>query len=476
MRDTHSPSGTPFTKLSILMPIYNEARTLGTIIERVLKARIPLEIEIVAVDDGSTDGSSDVLLALAAEHPEIIPILQGQNRGKAAAVRLAIEHMTGDVAIIQDADLEYDPDEITKVIKPILDGRADAVYGSRFASSPERRVLMFWHSIGNKLLTWLANVLTDLNLTDMETCYKAVRAEILKSLELKSSRFGIEPELTVRLAQWGAVIYEVPISYHGRSYVEGKKIGWKDGVQAILTLFRARFLDTAFSKESGHTTLESLRSARAMNRWILSQFPITHDMEVLEAGCGVGNLTSELLGVRQLTAVDLDSSYVRALERKYGHMSNVEFKKADLEDPHSPLRERKFDAVLCVNVLEHLDQPARAMKLFRDTLREDGRVMLLVPAHQWLFSSTDRALGHRLRYSREQFAALAESGGFRIEELRPFNRLGVLGWWINKITGKSRISPLQARVFGAMMPLVKLAERITILPGLSWVLIAVRST
>ena len=210
--------------LSVLMPVYNERRTLKAIVRRVLESPTPIPLELVAVDDGSTDGSADLLRELAAHDPRIRPVFHDKNRGKGAAIQTAIREMTGDIAIIQDADLEYDPAEIGKVIQPIVDGRADAVFGSRFLSSDYRRVLYYWHSLGNGALTWLCNVLCDINLTDMETCYKAVRADILRQTPLHFRDFALEPELTFRLAQWGIRLYEVPVSYAGRTYAEGKKI------------------------------------------------------------------------------------------------------------------------------------------------------------------------------------------------------------------------------------------------------------
>ena len=194
--------------ISVLMPIYNEERTLRSIVDAVLGADIGEDIEIVCVDDGSVDRSWEILQELVETHSSVIATRHDENRGKGAAIRTAIEIASGDIAIVQDADLEYDPREIPRVIGPILDGRADAVFGSRFAASPERRVLMYWHSAGNKLLTALSNMVNDLNLTDMETCYKAVRLDLLKRMRLTTDRFGIEPEMTTRLAQWGARIYD----------------------------------------------------------------------------------------------------------------------------------------------------------------------------------------------------------------------------------------------------------------------------
>ncbi len=220
--------------LSVVIPAYNESATVERLLRRVRE--VPLNLEVIVVDDGSTDGTRDLLTELEAELIDQL-VFHEKNAGKGAALRTGFRRATGDVVVVQDADLEYDPYEFLILLEPILSGRADAVYGSRFLGGPHR-VLFFWHSVGNRLLTLLSNMLTDLNLTDMETCYKMVRTELLQSLPLSAHRFGIEPELTARLAQAGARIYELPISYHGRSYAEGKKIGWKDGVSAFWSILR----------------------------------------------------------------------------------------------------------------------------------------------------------------------------------------------------------------------------------------------
>ena len=225
-------------KLSIVVPVYDERGTIEQVLNRLLE--VPYEKEIIAVDDGSTDGTSEVLDRFS--HPEMKILRHEKNMGKGAALRTGFAEVSGDIVIIQDADLEYDPDDYPKLLGPILDNHADVVYGSRFLGGPHR-VLLFWHYAGNKLITLLSNIMTNLNLTDMETGYKVFRAEVVKGLNLKAERFGCEPEITAKVAKRGYRIYEVPISYYGRTPNEGKKITWKDGIAALLHIIRFRLFD-----------------------------------------------------------------------------------------------------------------------------------------------------------------------------------------------------------------------------------------
>lgn len=232
-------------KLSIVVPTYNEKDTLAECVRRILAVHLPLEREIILVDDGSTDGTAQVIAQLTQETPPpaLRTFTHPRNRGKGAALRTAFAHVTGDIVLVQDADLEYDPRDYSRLLRPILDGRADVVYGSRFVTTEERRVLLYWHAVGNKLLTTLSNMCTNLNLSDMETGYKVFRREVLQNLHLRSERFGIEPEITAKVARLGWRVYEVGISYSGRTYAEGKKITWRDGLAAFFTVLRFRFFD-----------------------------------------------------------------------------------------------------------------------------------------------------------------------------------------------------------------------------------------
>ena len=223
-------------KLSVVIPVYNEAATIAELISRVHAVEVPKQI--IVVDDGSTDGTREVLEGLKGHYENMQVLRQPRNRGKGAALRLGFQHATGDFVLVQDADLEYDPAEYPVLLKPLIEGKADVVYGSRFLTTKQHRVLFFWHSVGNHLLTLISNMLTNLNLTDMETGFKVFRRDVIQSIKLEQNRFGFEPEVTVKIARMKLRIYEVGISYYGRTYEEGKKISWRDGVKALWCILR----------------------------------------------------------------------------------------------------------------------------------------------------------------------------------------------------------------------------------------------
>jgi len=243
------------------MPVYNERNTLRVVVVRVLS--VPLELELICVDDGSNDGSREILGKLQNQHPNLRVLLQPKNMGKGAALRRGIQEASGDFVVIQDADLEYDPADYPSLLHPLIQGKADVVYGSRFLGSRPHRVLYFWHSVGNRLLTLLSNCLTNINLSDMETCYKAFRREIIQAIPIEENRFGFEPEITVKVAKRRLRIYEVGISYWGRTYEEGKKIGWKDGVRCLWCLLKYSIKEPIVASPA---SLGSEKPAQATNQ------------------------------------------------------------------------------------------------------------------------------------------------------------------------------------------------------------------
>src|SRR5436190_19325417 len=324
-----------FNKLSVLMAAYNEEESLGLSVEAVLAAPLPggLDRELIVVNDGSTDGTWEVMQEIQALYPEKVRVFsQPHNMGKGAAIRRAISESTGDLVIFQDADLEYDPAEFGKVLGPIMDGRAEVVFGSRFAGS-ERKVLLFWHTLVNKMLTFLSNALNDTNWTDMETCYKAFTAAALKSMPLYSNRFGIEPEIAAKVARNRFRMFEVPINYNGRGYDEGKKISWKDGVAALWYIFKYRF--SSKYSDPGKVTLDAIEQAPKFNRWMYDSVKPWLGKRVAELGCGRGNVSNFLRRHETVLFTDYRDDYLEPLREKWGqkrHLSSAKLDMAPRED------------------------------------------------------------------------------------------------------------------------------------------------
>jgi glycosyltransferase involved in cell wall biosynthesis len=449
-------------KLSILMPAFNERTTIRQIVSRVLAADVgSLEKELIIVDDGSTDGTRDILRELDGT-AGVRVLLQPQNEGKGSAVARAMREATGDVLIIQDADLEYSPDEFLTVLRPILDGDADVVYGSRFLGTPRgHRVLYFWHALGNRLLTLMSNAFTDLNLTDMETCYKAMTREVAGRLHLRSKRFGLEPEITCKVARLRARIYEVPISYRGRTYEEGKKIGFKDALQAIWTILRFSRWE-APEGEIGAITLRRMARLSAYNAWLDARFNRYVGQRVLEVGSGIGNQTRFFVDRERVIASDIEPHYVRELAANLGDRSNIRVASfrfplgpADLED----LRNERIDSIVCLNVLEHIENDRATLADFARALVPGGHLVLLVPAIPALYGTLDVHLDHYRRYDPAGLRRVVTDAGFEIEELRFLNRPGVFAWWLNSRVLKRKILPRgQLAAFRWIQPLLKLEE------------------
>ena len=462
-------------KLSVLIAAYNEERTLKTIIEKVLTI-YPDGItskEIIIVDDGSTDKTSQILSQLRDLHNDtIIALFHENNKGKGAAVRTAMQHVTGDICIIQDADLEYDPAEYPIILKPILEGKADCVYGSRFAGHGTRRVLYYWHSLGNRFLTFLSNCLTNLNLTDIETCYKAFRSSVLKTIPIRSNRFGIEPEITAKISKRNLRIFEVPISYYGRTYHQGKKITWKDGIAAVYTILKYWIIDDAFAEAYGEAILHDMQEAPNFSNWLIQLAGPYLGEAVLEVGSGIGNNVRMLAMKRKVIATDIDEEFIDILSNAYAGDEHVEVHPWDVAKPWNGIPPR-IDSIFCSNVLEHIEDEHAALLQMRTILRENGRLILIVPQGKKLYCSLDEGLGHFRRYERKHLEYTLSRAGLKIEHLFSFNKMGVLGWLIKgKILRAKTLGRISLKLYNISVRFLKIIDPILPWRGLSWFVVA----
>ncbi|PWU06103.1 MAG: glycosyl transferase [Terriglobia bacterium] len=464
-------------KLSILMPVYNERTVVERSISQVLTAPLPenLERELIIIDDCSHDGTFPILERLAAAFPQIRLYRHGHNQGKGAAIRTAIQKAAGDFALIQDADLEYDPAEYPRLLRPLLDGHADAVFGSRYMAGEQMRALLFWHSMINKGLTLISNMFCNLNLTDMETGYKVFRTDLLKSIPIRSDRFGFEPEIVMKSAKRKLRIYEVPISYHGRTYEEGKKIGWKDGLKALGVVLKYWLIDDLYAAPYGRGVLNNLTGTPQYLSWLSRTLRPHLGDTVLEVGAGIGNIAGRLMGKRlAYVAAEKDPLYLHALRNRFLRTPNVTVQHIDPENPEDLAGlEQCFDTVLCLNVLEYLEDPVRVLEALGATLRPGGVVVVLVPQGPRLYGTLDRSLGHKRRYRAAQASELLEGCGFAVEKIYNFNKAGTPPWWAySKVVETRKIGKLVLKIFDKTVWIWRHLDRFMPWNGLSLIVVA----
>ena len=343
------------------------------------------------------------------------------------------------------------------------------MYGSRFLGRKRRRVLNYHHALGNLFLTHLSNITTGLNLTDMETCYKAFRSDILRTIPLRSTRFGIEPEITAKIAKRSCVVYEVPINYHGRTYAEGKKITWRDGIEALAVIGKYWLIDDCFEDRYGHRILHSLASARKLCAWMVKVLEPYLGNRILEIGSGIGNISRQLPKRERLTLSDVEPEFLKLLRQGFSNYDVVNVVRLDLTDDASfaELTE-SYDTVLSLNVLEHIEDDQSALRRMASVLAPGGRLIVLVPQHTFLMSEMDRKLGHFRRYERTRLEKLFRQEGLSMLQLSDFNTLGAMGWLVNaRLLNRSDIGKAQVKIFELLMPLARQLDTYSKLPGLS---------
>jgi glycosyltransferase involved in cell wall biosynthesis len=467
------------TSLSVIVPAFNEQHLVGASLDRLrLLGESPLldRVKVIVVDDGSSDGTAEALeqfrrfLAESSTNRlDWLFIRHASNRGKAAAIHTGLEHADTELTVIHDADLEYHPQDLLKMVKVFLQEPADAVFGSRFLAGEYRRVLFFRHEIGNRLLTLMSNIVSDLNLTDMETCYKMVRTDLLKSIPLVGRGFEIEPEITIKLAKRAARIFEVPIRYSGRTYQEGKKIGVKDGFRAVGAIIRFAASDHVYSEdEYGSQILGRLNRAPRFTRWMADVIRPYLGERVLEIGAGTGNLTLQLIPRKLYYASDINPNYLTYLQNLIPDHPYLRVGYTDGEKHESYPADQRFDTVICLNVVEHLENDLGALKNIFDALEEGGRAIVLVPHGPGLYGTLDKVLGHYRRYTKQQFRELAARAGFQLENMLSFNHFGSPAWWLNgRLLRRTTFGLWQIKALNFLTPMVRKIDDFLPLPPLS---------
>ena len=467
------------TTLSVIVPVYNEQFLVEASLARLevlAESSLLKHVKVIVVDDGSSD-ATDAAIARFREQREKqsvskfswLFVRHEKNVGKGAAIRTGLSHVDTDLVVVHDADLEYHPADLIKMVEVFLFEDADAVFGSRFLSGGYKRALFFRHALGNKFLTFLCDVVCDLNLTDMETCYKMVRSNLLKSIPLESSTFDVEPELAIKLAKRGARIFEVPINYSGRTYSEGKKITWRDGFRALWAILHYSTSDRIFSDdEAGGEILERLNRAPRFTRWMADVVRPYVGQRVLEIGAGTGNMSVHLMPRSTYWATDVNPLYLDYLHTLHATRPYMHVARTNAMERESYPRGQTFDTVVCLNVVEHVQDDVQALRNIWEVLEADGRAIILVPCGPGLYGTLDEALGHFRRYTREQLVGVAEQAGFRVEQVLKFNRPGVPAWWLNgRILRRRTFGLGQIRMLNMLTPIFRLVDSWLPLPPLS---------
>lgn len=465
--------------ISVLIPIHNERYNIEPLLERVLTAELPNDcrVEVVVVDDGSDDGSRERINAAAARHTDRIRVLtHDRRRGKGASVRAALAAARGDLCILQDGDLEFDPVDYGDLLSPILEGHADLVVGSRFFPHRWRRVPSYWRTASQRHLTTASNLVADLTLSDALSPFQAFRTELIRTIPLRSNGFNIVPELVIKAGKRGLRVFEVPVTFQGRTRVQGSKRRARDVLVDLLTIAKLAVVDDLYSGDIGDEILTDISRAHRFNRWMADAIRPWLGHRVLEIGAGIGNMTQQLLPRDHYLATDNEPRHLTVLRSLAFGKAHLEAQLVDASDPqHFADLAGRFDSVVCLNVLEHIADAETALGNMAAALIPGGRLVVLVPQGRWLYSPMDRALGHVSRYGREELRAAMQAAGLTIVRSYNFNRAGVPGWLLNgRLLRRRRMARIQLKIFDLLVPLWMALDRLLPWHGLSLVMIGER--
>jgi glycosyltransferase involved in cell wall biosynthesis len=467
--------------LSIVVPVFNEQYLVTASLLRLrVLGHSPLlcRIQVIVIDNGSTDQTPQILRRFQASLDEgwgcgkfeweFVRI--ETNRGKGAAVIKGIELANGDFTVTHDADLEYYPADLLKMIPLFMEEDADAVFGSRFKGGGEfRRLLFLRHTLSNRLLTFLCGVVCNLDLSDIATCYKMVRTDLLKSIPLRHRDFRIDPEVVIKLAKRGARIYEIPISYSGRSQQEGKKIRIKDAIMVLVSTAKMAFSEELYKEDHyGSHILMRLRRAPRFYRWMADTLRPYLGQRVLEVGAGIGNLAVHLIPRESYWATDTNPLYLNTLRHLCATQPYLHTRLTDVAAADSFPEGQQFDTVVCRYALEHLPDELLALRNIHGVLQDHGRAIILVPQGPKLFGALDQALRHRRRYTRAQLADLGRRAGFQVLAIVPINRVSSPFWlWDGKVLKSKNLGQGRIKLFDALVPVLRRLDRWLPFPPLS---------
>ena len=460
-------------KLSILMVVYNQGKTLETIVKQVISQKLEgiLSVELVLIDDGSKDGSTQLIQNLEKQYPKFIKAwYHSKNRGRGVAMIKALEIATGDIGVIQEAHLEYDSKDYSALLSPLIDGEADIVYGSRYLASSKRRVLYFRQTLLNKLVTWFSNWCTDLSLTDVKTCYQAFDLKIIKTIPLRSKRFGIASEIIAKVAKRNLRIYEVSIRGY-ETYAESKKIHWKNELQTLWTILKYWIVDDSHYQEYQHQAISAEQKNRHFFLWTFDVVQSYFGSRVLSVGSRLGRNIQSLSSVASVMITESDPEYVPMLQNRFNDLSNVEVLLWDITQP-APLLKIKPDTLFCENALAQVEDENQVLQNMHQVLSSNGTLILIVPQGKYLQSNSDVPIKYKRHYTQTSITRIVENNSFRIVHLQTFNKLGVLGRYFQRKIQDPTIGSRKRKFYSWLTPIFRLFDRVLPWKGLSWIVIA----